>query len=89
MVGGVVIISLNLKGNRTFESKKNEIILSGIIAGAALLFIYGGLIASGALFSTEFPNTITRPELLSGLSFATLGMFYYSCGYNYGYGRLF
>jgi len=57
----------------SFENKKRFIARSGIIAMSGLFIIYAGLIAIGALYSSEFGADITRTELLSGLSVKTLG----------------
>lgn len=73
VVGGVLIISLNLRGHNSFEEKKELIAKSGWIAGIGLLIIYGGLILSGALFNKTFAAEATRTDVLSGLSTATLG----------------
>jgi len=73
VVGGVLIISLNLKGLKDFKRKKELITKAGIVAGLGLLSIYGGLIAIGAFYNTQFDNDITRTELLAGLSLKTLG----------------
>jgi LIVCS family branched-chain amino acid:cation transporter len=37
------------------------------------LFIYGGLIYTGAVVNSEFPTTVTRTQLLSGIGFLSLG----------------
>jgi LIVCS family branched-chain amino acid:cation transporter len=73
VVGAVIIISLNLKGDDSFEARKELITKAGIIAGAGLLLIYGGLILSGSLLSSTFTDNATRIEVLSGLSTQTLG----------------
>jgi len=73
LIGGVVIISLNLEGGISFEDKKAIIAKSGLVAAFGLFIIYAGMIAVGALHNTEFEATITRPELLTGLSLKTLG----------------
>ncbi|MFY0602447.1 MAG: branched-chain amino acid transport system II carrier protein [Flavobacteriaceae bacterium] len=73
VVGAVIIISLNLRGHHSYEAKKELITKSGFIAGGGLLLIYGGLILSGALFSTTFAENATRTEVLSSLSTQTLG----------------
>lgn len=73
LMGGIIVISLNLKGFTSFEAKKNIIIRSGIIAVSGLFLIYAGLIGIGALYNSQFDSTITRSELLSGLSVKTLG----------------
>ena len=73
LIGGVVIISLNLEGSTTFEEKKSIIAKSGMVAVFGLFVIYTGMIAVGAMHNSEFESTITRPELLTGLSLKTLG----------------
>ena len=73
VIGGVIIISLNLKGYTRYEEKKRLLVVSGIIAGLGLALIYMGLILQGALFSNEFAATVTYPELLRGISTQTLG----------------
>jgi LIVCS family branched-chain amino acid:cation transporter len=75
VVGAVIIISLNYSSHTTFDAKRTLIRKAGIIAGTGLLLIYGGLILSGALFSTTFAKNATRIEVLSGLSTQTLGNF--------------
>ncbi|NAS31721.1 branched-chain amino acid transport system II carrier protein [Flavobacteriaceae bacterium R38] len=81
VVGGVIIISLNLKGHTSFESKKKLIIRSGLIAGLGLFIIYTGLISVGAFFGSEIlidtslSNDMQRATLLRGISLASLGTF--------------
>jgi LIVCS family branched-chain amino acid:cation transporter len=73
VVVAVIIISLNLNGNDSFEARKELITKAGIIAGSGLLLIYGGLILSGSLFSSTFVENASRTEVLSSLSTQTLG----------------
>ncbi len=73
VVGGVVIISLQIKGKNDFDQNRKLIIKSGIVAGVGLLIIYAGMIYNGAVFSTLFDKEVTRTELLSGMSLKTLG----------------
>ena len=74
IMGGVVIISLNkLNINISFEDKKIILSKSGIIAMTGLFIIYGGLIALGAMYNSQFGTDVTRTELLTGLSIKTLG----------------
>jgi len=73
LIGGVVIISLNLEGGVSFEDKKAIIAKSGVVAAFGLFIIYAGMIAVGAMHNTEFESSISRPELLTGLSLKTLG----------------
>jgi len=79
LVGGVVIISLNLKGMTSSLEKRNLIRKSGFIAGAGLAIMYTGLIAVGAFFGSEIfidgglSNDMQRANLLRGISLQTLG----------------
>ena len=73
VVGGVIIISLNLKGHHSFKEKKQLISNAGLLAGLGLFAIYAGLIYTGALYGDQFSPDITRVELLKGLSIKTLG----------------
>lgn len=75
VVGAVIIISLNLRGYTTYEQKKELITKSGLIAGAGLLLIYGGLIYAGSTLGNTFSEQATRTEILTGLSNLTLGKF--------------
>lgn len=79
VIGGVIIISLNLKGLNSFEEKKTLIAKSGWIAGLGLFIMYAGLILLGSYFSGEIDidmaasNDMKRATLLRGISLATLG----------------
>ncbi len=73
VVGGVIIISLKIKEQNNHQYLKGLMIKSGIIAGLGLLVIYSGMIYNGALFKGDFDPSVTRTELLSGLSLKTLG----------------
>jgi len=74
VVGGVIIISINLKKKEaSFEEKKQLIRRAGWLAGLGLFLIYAGLILTGALMNNEFDDEISRTALLNGLSLKTLG----------------
>lgn len=75
VVGAVILISLNYSNYATFDAKRTLIRKAGFIAGAGLLFIYGGLVLSGALFASTLIGNTTRIEVLSGISTQTLGSF--------------
>lgn len=64
LTGGVVVISLNLKGYTSFNDKRIVIVRSGCIAMFCLLIIYLGLIYLGATLNIELPYQISRSELL-------------------------
>jgi len=73
LTGGIVVISLNLKGYTSFEEKRNIIARSGIVAMLGLFIIYAGMIAVGAKYNSQFSSDIIRTELLSGIAMKTLG----------------
>ncbi|HDZ04537.1 hypothetical protein LCGC14_0079430 [marine sediment metagenome] len=74
VVGGVIIISINLKyTHASYEDKKTLIRNAAWFAGLALFLIYMGLILSGALSHTVFSAETTRTEILSGLAKQSLG----------------
>ena len=73
VVGGVIVISLKLKGFRSFTVTKSIISKSGLLAGSGLLIIYAGLIALGAHFNAEIPKDASRTDILLQLSTTTLG----------------
>jgi LIVCS family branched-chain amino acid:cation transporter len=73
VVGAVLVISLNIKGYNSVESKKDLIKKSGLLAGLGLFIIYSGLIIIGSLFNSSFPEDATRTDVLNGLSTLTLG----------------
>jgi len=74
VVGGVIIISINLKDNKIpYDAKKGLIFKAGLFSGLGLFFIYTGLLLTGALMHNEFEADITRTALLSGISLKTLG----------------
>ena len=73
LTGGIVVISLNLKGYTSFRDKKKVIARSGAVAMLGLFLIYIGLIAVGANYSTQFPEDISRAQLLAELANSSLG----------------
>ncbi|MEM9078284.1 MAG: branched-chain amino acid transport system II carrier protein [Bacteroidota bacterium] len=74
VVGGVIIISINLKHKEAdYTAKKKLIARAGILAGLGLFLVYTGLMFTGALFQGDFDADISRTNLLSGISIATLG----------------
>lgn len=81
VVGAVIIISINLKTNVSFEVKKELIKKSGLIAGFGLFIIYAGLIAVGAFYGSEInvnsalSSDMQRASLLRGISIKALGTF--------------
>jgi LIVCS family branched-chain amino acid:cation transporter len=81
VVGAVIIISINLRQDLTFETRKALIKKSGLIAGLGLFIIYSGLIAIGAYYGSEIAidanlsNDMQRASLLRGISIASLGTF--------------
>lgn len=73
VVGGVIIISVKLKGYSAPLEIRQIITTAAILAGLSLLLVYGGLIFNGAMVNSEFPQEVTRTALLSGISYLNLG----------------
>ncbi|RKS55246.1 LIVCS family branched-chain amino acid:cation transporter [Gillisia mitskevichiae] len=73
VVGGVIIISVKLKGYSSTIEIRQLISSAAVLAGLSLLLVYGGLIFNGALVNSEFPQDVTRTELLLGISLLNLG----------------
>lgn len=74
VVGGVILVSLNLKEkNGRYATKKALLSRAGWVAGLGLFFVYAGLIFSGAQTQNAFDPGISRTQLLSGISTITLG----------------
>lgn len=79
VVGGVIIVSLQLKGEGTSLERRVLIRKSGFIAGLGLFIMYAGLIAVGSFFGSEIfvdgtlSSDMQRANLLTGISVATLG----------------
>jgi LIVCS family branched-chain amino acid:cation transporter len=74
LTGGILVISVqNFSKDMSFKEKKGMIAKSGLIAMSGLFIIYAGLIAVGSKYNSQFPEDISRTELLTGLSLKTLG----------------
>ncbi|MCM4150167.1 branched-chain amino acid transport system II carrier protein [Arenibacter sp. N53] len=73
VVGGVIIVSINLKSKAPYKDKRTLIRNAAWLAGLSLFIIYMGLILTGALNHNNFESGITRIELLSGISKLSLG----------------
>jgi len=74
VVGGVILISLNLEyPNLNTRQRFLHISRAGWMAGLGLLLLYAGLIFSGALLQGEFTQDLSRTELLRGISAWALG----------------
>ena len=74
VVGGVIIVSINIKNKRiTYRSRRKIISRAGWLAGLGLFLVYLSLILTGALFHDYFPADISRTALLKGISKVTLG----------------
>ncbi len=74
VVGGVIIVSINLKNTgKDYHEKKRLITNAGWMAGVALFLVYAGLILSAALMHHSFDANISRTELLQQMSLITLG----------------
>ncbi len=75
VVGGVIILSVKLKGYTSSVEIGKIVTGAAVFAALALFFVYGALIYNGAIVHAEFPVDITRTQLLSGISFLNLGAF--------------
>lgn len=74
VVGGVILISLNLEQpNLTQRERFRMVVSSGALAGLALLALYVGLIYSGALMHGVGEAGMSRTGLLSAMSQRALG----------------
>ncbi|QED38326.1 branched-chain amino acid transport system II carrier protein [Antarcticibacterium arcticum] len=73
VVGGVIIISVKLKGFSSPPEIRKIIFSAAIVTALGLLIVYGGLIYNGAIVSSEFLPSVTRTQLLSGISLLNLG----------------
>jgi branched-chain amino acid:cation transporter, LIVCS family len=73
VVGGVILISVKLKGPVQHREVKKIVTAAAIFAGLALLLVYSGLIYTGAMVNGEFPEDVSRVQLLSGISVLNLG----------------
>lgn len=73
VVGGVIIISVKLKGFTSPIEIRKIVSAAAIFAGLALLLVYGALIYNGAIVQSQFPNDVTRSQLLLGISSINLG----------------
>lgn len=74
VVGGVIIVSINIKNKDVpYADKKVLIRRAGFLAGVGLFLIYTGLILIGALMQGKFDSEVTRTALLNGISLETLG----------------
>jgi branched-chain amino acid:cation transporter, LIVCS family len=73
VVGGVILISVKLKGPVQHNEIKKTVTAAAIFAGIALLAVYSGLIYTGAMVNGEFSENVSRVQLLSGISVLNLG----------------
>lgn len=74
VVGGVIIISINLKlKDASYSEKRGLIRRAAWLSGMGLFLIYGGLILTGALYHATFTSDLSRTSLLRGISVHTLG----------------
>ncbi|WP_445383445.1 branched-chain amino acid transport system II carrier protein [Robiginitalea sp. IMCC43444] len=74
VVGGVILISLNLEAPELDARQRfRQISGAGWLAGAGLLILYTGLVLSGALIHADLDGTESRTEILRMLSDLALG----------------
>ncbi|MFD2825680.1 branched-chain amino acid transport system II carrier protein [Leeuwenhoekiella polynyae] len=72
VIGAVIVISLKLRNQEDFNTKKKILKRAAILAGMGLFSIYTGLIYIGSLYRNSIENP-SRTDLLSFLSYETLG----------------
>jgi LIVCS family branched-chain amino acid:cation transporter len=75
VLGGLIVMSIKQKG---YTSRKDQIKVAskaGVLAGAGLLFIYGGLLYLGATASGTLPADISRTDLIITITNRILGSF--------------
>ena len=75
VLGGLIVMSIKQKG---YTSRKDQIKVAskaGVLAGAGLLFIYGGLLYLGATVSGTLPADIRRTDLIITITNRILGSF--------------
>lgn len=74
VVGGVILVSLNLKGkNSSYSDIKAIVSRAGWLTGLGLFLVYAGLIFCGAQSQSFFPAEISRTQLLNGIGLRSLG----------------
>lgn len=73
VVGGVLIVSFRFGPALTYTEKKKHLAWAGIIAGLGLLFIYFGLLYTGAYYHQLLPEKAIRTEVLQIISAHSLG----------------
>lgn len=73
IMAGIIIAAIRGKGYSKEEEKKQVTIYSGLIAMAALILIYGGLVYLGATSGYELTGTDDRTQLLLHISKGLLG----------------
>lgn len=74
IIGGVIVSSLDIDKSLSFGQKKKLTVYAGVISGLALFIIYAGFIYTGAILSGNFgSDEVSRSEVLSSVSFHTLG----------------
>jgi LIVCS family branched-chain amino acid:cation transporter len=74
VIGGVIIVSINLKKKGATHSEKRALIRRAAwFSGLGLFLVYAGLILTGALFQNAFEPEISRTALLQGISIKTMG----------------
>ena len=74
VVGGVIIISLNIEKPELDSGQRfRAISTAGWLAGGALLLLYAGLILSGSLMGSTADAAASRTDLLGAMSDLALG----------------
>ena len=72
-MAGILLLSLKNKGYTDEKDQISMTIRAGLIAGGGLLVIYGGLLYLGATSGSVFPQSVTKSELIVGITNQILG----------------
>lgn len=73
-LGAVVITSIANKGYTKKEEQINITLKAGLVAGAGLFVVYGGLTYLGATVSTMFDATVSQAGLIVSITEMLLGL---------------
>lgn len=75
LFGGIILNAIAAKGYSKRSDQIKLTCLSGLIAGCALMFVYGGLLYLGATGSSVIETGITKSELIITITHKILGSF--------------
>ncbi|CAG36126.1 branched-chain amino acid transport system II carrier protein [Desulfotalea psychrophila] len=73
LFAGLILTALKAKGYTEPKQQMKLACQSGLIAGAGLMFVYGGLLYLGATGNNVFPAGISRADLIVSMTNTILG----------------